>query len=153
MIRRKIDRIATLISQGKRSPRIRRIAIEIVKRVQERDYLGEVKQLFEFTKQRIRFTRDPYGVESLEGAEETLELGAGDCDALTVLLSSLLGAVGYPIKLKVISTTGRGWNHIYPLVGIPPQRPQTWIPADASVKRPLGYQPPHRRAFITDIVR
>jgi len=65
------------------------------------------------------------------------------CDDYTITMGALLQSIGYPIKLRVIQTTDADdWNHIYLAVGIPPGHPQAWMPLDASVDRPAGWEPP-----------
>ena len=67
-----------------------------------------------------------------------------NCDDGTILLGSMLRAVGYPVRLRVIqdnaSTT---WSHIYLLVGTPPMGPTRWVALDWSVPdKPPGWEAP-----------
>lgn len=66
-----------------------------------------------------------------------------NCDDQTIVLASLLQSVGYPIRLRVIRThDSNDWNHIYLLVGLPPRDPRRWLPLDASVDQPAGWEAP-----------
>jgi len=136
----RIKEISKLIDEGKKDPLIRYAAARIIQKCPARDWGCEVKALFDFVQRNIRYTRDVEGMDTYQRARRTLQLGAGDCDDMTILLGALLQTVGYPIKLKAVSVTGEGYEHIYPLVGLPPREPGRWVPLDASVPRPLGWE-------------
>ena len=74
---------------------------------------------------------------------------AHNCDAHSVLLGSLLEAIGYPVRLKVVSYDGIRYSHIYPLVGDRPWNPTKWIPLDATIPwaKP-GYERPYIKARV-----
>jgi len=134
--------------------RIREIASDILARrcgkgwcIPEKDWITEVKTVFNALKNgkyAIRYTRDPSKKDLFVSPVRTiLQYRIGDCDDLTIALGAVLCHIGYPLKLKVIQTTGyKDFNHIYLLVGIPPMRPQKWLAADLSVNMPLGFQAP-----------
>jgi len=145
------DRISWLdseINEGKRSPRVREIASDIltVKRddgqweIAERDWAAEIAGAFEYVRKNVRYTRDIHGVELFQKADRTLELGIGDCDVLAILLGSILGNVGYPMLIRVISTAGPTFHHVYLLAGIPPHDPKEWIALDASQDEGPGWE-------------
>jgi len=54
-----------------------------------KDYLGEIKVLFEWVQQNIRYTKDTFRVEVLHSARRMLELPAGD--GMAILLEAMLG--------------------------------------------------------------
>lgn len=145
------DRISWLeemINDGKRSERIRQIASEILTgknaeggwKIPERDWRGELAGAFEYVRGKVRYTRDIHDVELFQKAERTLELGIGDCDDMTILLGSILGNVGYPLLIRVISTGGPTFHHVYLVAGIPPHNPNDWIPLDASQDEGPGWE-------------
>ena len=75
------------------------------------------------------------------------DVTVSQCDDYSIVLGSLLGAIGYPVRLRVIRTHDAGlprgeFNHIYALVGLPPNAPQKWVPLDASVSEPAGWEAP-----------
>lgn len=144
----KIRLIQQKIERGKREAVIRELVSKILARrvgsgwaVPAKNYEAEIKALHDYVRNNVRYTRDTYGIETLQRAVRTLQLQMGDCDDQTILLGSMLQAAGYPVALKVVDTTGAGWSHIYPLVGIPPNQPTRWIAADTTVDHPIGWEP------------
>lgn len=156
------DRISWImaeIEEGKRDPRIRALAAQILSRksdgswaVQERDWNAEVDAIFNFTRQNVRYTRDIHEVELFQKATRTLELKIADCDDLSILLGSLLQCVGYPVLLRVIGLGGNTYQHIYVVVGIPPTSPTTWKPLDASQNQPAGWEVTENVTLRTDYI-
>lgn len=117
--------------------------------VPEKDYDAEIRALFMAVRDAnsdlaLRYTRDHVEVDQYHSAEKLMALKGGDCDDGTILLGSMLRAVGYPVRLRVIqdnaSTT---WSHIYLLVGTPPMGPTRWVALDWSVPdKPPGWEAP-----------
>jgi len=145
------DRISWLdseINEGKRSPRVRQIASDIltVKRddgeweIAERDWTAEIEGAFKYVRENVRYTRDIHGVELFQKADRTLDLGLGDCDDIAILLGSILGNIGYPMLIRVISTSGPTFHHVYLLAGIPPHDPKKFITLDASQDEGPGWE-------------
>jgi hypothetical protein len=77
-----VEYFAGLIKQGAKDFHVRQTAIDILLRrgVRPKDYLGEIKALFEWVQQNVRYTKDTFRVEVLHSARRMLELRAGDCD-------------------------------------------------------------------------
>lgn len=155
------DRISWLeqeIGEGKRDPRIRKIAGEVLAgsggpgrqwNVDERDWRGEVGALYDYVRKNARYTHDPHNVELFQRARRTLETKIGDCDDLTILLGSLLQAVGYPLRVRVIGMKGsRVFQHIYVMVGMPPENTQEWMPVDASMSEGVGWEYPREKVGL-----
>ena len=67
---RTVAHVIDLIKAGAKDFRVRQTAIGILRRrgVRPKDYLGEIKALFEWVQQHIRYTRDPFRVEVLHSA-------------------------------------------------------------------------------------
>lgn len=142
---KKIRLINGLIEKGKRDPRVRKTAIDILQDVPEKDWGLEVEEIFDYIWNNIRYTKDINRVETLQAAWTTIDLGAGDCDCQVILAGALLGSVGYPIKLTTVVPRGKKeWGHIYLKVGLPPQAPRQWLAFDSTVNQPLGWEPPAR---------
>jgi len=148
-IAKKVQKIFKLVAISKGKPKVRELAMALVKHVAERNYMGEIASIFYWVRDRIRYTRDPWKLDVFEDAEWTLRTGQGDCDAHAVLLGSLLEAIGYPVRMKVVSYDGVQYTHIYPVVGDRPGNPTRWIPLDATIPwaRP-GYEKPYVKARV-----
>jgi hypothetical protein len=115
-----------------------------------KDYAAEVIALYAAVQEAkspiaLRYVRDHAKVDQFTAANKLIHLRGGDCDDGTILLGSMLLAVGYPIKMRVIQDkSASSWSHIYLLVGIPPGRSSRWIPLDWSVYpfKPAGWEAP-----------
>ena len=61
----------TRIKRGAKDFHVRQAAIAILRRrdVRPKDYLGEIKALFEWVQRHVRYTRDPNGNQWRPGSE------------------------------------------------------------------------------------
>lgn len=131
-----------LVREGARDLRIRNTAVGVIRGagVAAHDFLGELAALYGFVRDRVRFTRDPVGVELLQGAVVTLERGAGDCDDKATLLGALLEAVGHPAELRFRAigvTPARQFQHVYVVARLAGRE----IALDPTFARtPMGWQ-------------
>lgn len=138
--------------QDAASPEIRLLAQEIVGEFVSYDDESEVRALHAFVRDEIRYTRDVYGLETVQAPRLTLRTGSGDCDDKTALLAALLLAIGHPVRY-VLARTSRArpadFSHVYletPVRGrwtaletIIPGRPVGWVaPQYGPAYRELG---------------
>ena len=132
-----------MIRDGAKDFYVRQKAIQIFRayQVRPKDRFGEVGALFDFVRRNIRYTRDIFRVELLHSARRMLEIRAGDCDDMTILLGAMLVATGHPVRLILAGfrrDKPHAYSHIYPEVNIRGR----WLPIDATVEKPLGWAPP-----------
>jgi hypothetical protein len=137
-----LQHIQDLIRAGAKDFYVRQKAIDILlqRRVQPKDYLGEIQTLFEWVQQNVRYTKDPYRVEVLHSARRLLDLRAGDCDDMTILLAAMLEAVGHPTRLVIVGPNllqPSLFSHIYLEVN----HQGRWIPLDPTMPFPMGWAP------------
>lgn len=142
--------IQALIRAGAKNFYVRQKAIDILleKAVKPKDYLGEIKALFEWVQKNVRYTKDPLRIEILHSARRLLELRAGDCDDMTILLGSMLMAIGHPVQLVITGpdpVRPKLFSHIYLEVFHKGQ----WIPLDATMPYPMGWEP---RTFVKQVI-
>lgn len=135
--------IAGLILDGAKDFYVRQKAIQIFRAsgVRVKDRLGEVRALFHWVQHNIRYTRDIFRVELLHSARRMLELKAGDCDDMTILLGAMLVSTGHPVRLVLAGFRPHKphvYSHIYPEVNVRGR----WVPIDATMRRPIGWAPP-----------
>jgi len=135
--------IAELIRDGARDFYVRQKAIEIFREAAAapKDRWAEVCALFNWVRNNIRYTRDIFRTELLHTARRMLELQAGDCDDMTILLSAMLISTGHPVRLALTGFRAKkphGYSHIYPEVYVNGK----WIALDATMNRPIGWAPP-----------
>ena len=145
-----VEHVQSLIRAGAKDFYVRQKSIDILleKRVTPKDYLAEMKALFEWVQQHIRYTKDTFGVEVLHSAKRMLELRAGDCDDMTILLGAMLEAIGHPVRLVIIGSDPLRqdlFTHIYLEVF----HKGRWIPLDATMPHPMGWGP---RAWVRKVI-
>src|SRR6185295_672412 len=144
--------ISRLIQDGAKDFYVRQKAIEIFRAydVKAKNRMGEVCALFDFVKRNIRYTRDIFRVELLHSARRMLELQAGDCDDMTILLGAMLLSTGHPVRLVLAGfrpNRPHAYSHIYPEVNVKGR----WLAIDATVDKPIGWEPPVLWKRICDL--
>lgn len=135
--------IAQMIRDGARDFYVRQKAIKIFREAGARpkDRWGEVCALFHWVRNNIRYTRDIFRVELLHTPRRMLELQAGDCDDMTILLGAMLMSTGHPVRLALTGFRPHkphAYTHIYPEVNVRGK----WIALDATMNKPIGWAPP-----------
>jgi transglutaminase-like putative cysteine protease len=144
----------SLIRAGSKDFYVRQRAIDILfeRGVKPKNYLGEIKVLFEWVQQRIRYTKDPFRVEVLHSARRMLELRAGDCDDMTIVLGAMLESVGHPVRLVLTGpdpSRPRLFTHVY----LEAHHRGSWIPLDATMRFPMGWAPQVPVKAVVDLDR
>lgn len=128
-----------LVRQGRIDPLIRSAATSLVYLTPEKDAGAEILAIFDHVQNRVRYVSDIYEVETLSTAAKTLQGQVGDCDDKSVLLASLLEAIGYPTRFVVAGYSDPGQlEHVYVQVCCDGD----WIDADATEPYPLGWAAP-----------
>jgi transglutaminase-like putative cysteine protease len=145
-----VSHIKRLIREGAKDFYVRQKAIDILleQGVRPKNYLGEIRALFIWVQNNIRYTKDPFRVEVLHSARRMLELQAGDCDDMAILLGAMLEAIGHPVRLVLTGPDPRRprlFTHIY----LEAYCKGRWIPSDATMPYPLGWSP---RAPIKKVI-
>ncbi|MEC9331355.1 MAG: transglutaminase-like domain-containing protein [Verrucomicrobiota bacterium] len=143
----RIGKMIRVIQAGKRDPRIRERVAKIVQNLPEKDDGAEIKAIFNYVREKVRFTSDIHNIETYQDPVTTLDrFGIGDCDDYVIALASMYLNIGFPVRIKVSADTSTHptqsepqWNHVWLQVGVPKINPTQWIDVDASVDRPLGW--------------
>lgn len=135
--------IGRMIFSGAKDFLVRQQAIDIfrIAGVEAKDRFGEIRSLFEWVRRNIRYTRDIYQVELLHTPRRLLELRAGDCDDMTILLGAMLVATGHPVRL-VLAGFRRNRPHSYSHIYLEARLGANWIALDPTMDKPLGWAPP-----------
>ena len=148
-----VSYIIQLIKDGAKDFCVRQTAIDILieNKVAAKNYFDEIRTLFEWVRQNVRYTRDIHRVELLHTAKRMLDLRAGDCDDMTILLSAMLKAIGHPVRIVLVGFNPRKrmlFTHVY-LEAFCKGR---WIPLDPTTQHPMGWSPPatNKRIFFVD---
>jgi transglutaminase-like putative cysteine protease len=142
--------IGRLIRLGAKDFDVRQRAIDILmaRGVRPKDYLAEIKALFEWVQDNIRYTKDPFRVEALHSARRMLELRAGDCDDMAIVLGAMLEAIGHPVRLVLTGPDPlrpRIMTHVYLEVF----HLGRWIALDPSGFHRMGWAP---RGWVREAV-
>ena len=142
--------IANLIKLGAKDFQVRQTAIDILvqRGVKPKDYVGEIRALFEWVQQNVRYTKDTVRVEVLHSAPRMLQLRAGDCDDFSILLGAMLEAIGHPVRLVLTGPDPLRqdlFSHIY-LEAFCNGR---WLALDATMHHPMGWAP---RAIVKKVI-
>jgi transglutaminase-like putative cysteine protease len=146
-----VMRMRALIRAGAKDFYVRQHAIDILlaQAVRAKDYKGEIKALFEWVQQHVRYTKDPYAVEVLHTPRRMLELRAGDCDDMSMVLGALLESIGHPVRIVLTGSRPdrpRLFTHVY----IEAFCRGRWIPLDATMPYPMGWEP---RTPVKQVIR
>ncbi|MEU7577028.1 transglutaminase-like domain-containing protein [Streptomyces sp. NPDC041068] len=139
---RTVWHMRSLILQGGKDMTVRRRAVGLLKErgVRPKDYLGEIRALFEWVRRTVRYTRDPHRVELLHSARRMLQLRAGDCDDMTILIGALLQSVGHQVRIVLVGPDADRpglFTHVYPEA----EYRGRWIALDATMPHPMGWAP------------
>lgn len=114
-----------IIKQSAHNNEVIKVARQIVQDVDAKDFYGEANAIYNFVRDNSRYVRDPLGLEHIQTPLVAIsgwnngEIFQGDCDDYTVLLLSLLMAIGFPVKLIAASyTPDKKLTHVYGAVNI-----------------------------------
>ncbi len=129
-----------LARQGRKDPGVIALAEQVVKACPANDTKCEIGSLFYWVKSNIRYLRDVRDVEKINTAERTLRVRTGDCDDMSVLLASLLEAVGNKTKFWVVGLQSGEYEHVFVKVRLG----TGWVSLDPTVEQAtLGWSPPN----------
>ena len=134
---------ATLKIMGKiakdysKAPAIRDLALSLVRHLPNKKWLAEVKAIHQYVIDNIRYTKDIAGCETLQTPIQTLKLGQGDCDDHSMLVGSLLLAIGHPIMFVAVGRFPGQFQHVYTETKIAGK----WVPVETTENWPVGRGP------------
>jgi len=144
-VRRTLEIMAGLIDHFKTDIIIREKALSLVARLSPKNFDGEIRALFNFVKNNIRYVRDIAGVETVSWPTKTLEYKQGDCDDKVVLLGSLLEAIGFKTRLVAIGPRAGVYTHVY----IQAYHDGEWISLETTENVEAGWEPPE---FVSKMI-
>lgn len=139
--------MAELVKYGKRNAAVREKAARLTEGLPQKDRIGEIRALFNYVQKHIRYIRDPRGVEILNYPDQIMQQEWGDCDDKSVLLASLLEAIGHPTRFAAVGFNAPGeYSHVFvdTIVG-----DKKWLSLDTTEPRPMGWRPPGIKSCLT----
>jgi transglutaminase-like putative cysteine protease len=138
-------------------PHIQAQAISITQLNQPKDSPSEIRALFDFVRNTIRYAADPFGTETVRSPDKTLLLRAGDCDDKSLLLATLLRAMGYNAFFVVTGYTLPGvFEHVYvgvtddPIARVASLAPGEYLALDTTEPYPMGWEAASPVAFYIE---
>jgi transglutaminase-like putative cysteine protease len=143
-IQERIGSIQKLVEKSVMDPEMRKLSLKITSHCPERDGMCEAKAIYKYVKKHMRYTGDiapvkmssgeTEGIDLYQSARRTLELGAGDCDDGSILVSTLLATSGITPRLRVTAEDPNGEEgHIYPLAMLPKFAPTYAVALDTTL--------------------
>jgi len=138
--------MSALVKTGKKSPVIREKAKALTQHLRQKDRIGEIKALWSFVRNEIRYVGDIRNVETIHTPEQILRQASGDCDDKALLLCALLESIGHPSGFWAIGTKGPNqFSHVLAVTRIGPRK---WFPLETTEPTPWGWSPPVVRASM-----
>lgn len=131
--------MSRITRQFKKDSGIRELASQLIAGLPQYDTNGEIRALHAFVRDHIRYTNDIRGVETLQTPRVTLETGVGDCDDKSMLLASLLEAIGRATRFVAVGF-GEGGGHSHVLVEVL-TRKKKWVPLETIKNVEPGWYP------------
>jgi len=144
-----VGNILRLIREGKVDRQIQETAVGVIRAadIASIHYPYVIKNIAEFVNRKVFFVRDAHGTDVVYPAAQTLfgsgEYAYGDCEDHAVVAGSLLGSIGLPVKVVVVSKTGELWDHVFLRAGYPPDNPVHWVSVDTTIFPPSGREIPY----------
>ncbi len=146
-VRATLKIMSALVKSGKKSPSVRAKALALTQGLSQKNKLGEIRALWAFVKNNIRYVGDIKNVETVHTPEQILRQESGDCDDKALLLASLLESIGHPSAFWAIGTKEPGkYSHVMALTRIGASR---WMPLETTENVPFLWMPPIVRASMT----
>jgi transglutaminase-like putative cysteine protease len=136
---------------GLQNPSMLAIARNVTRACRGRDADCELRSIYKFVVENVRYTGDINAIDTFSAPLRTLQMGGEDCDGHAVLNAALAIANGFKAKVRITSNRGITWDHIYCMVGMPKGRDAKWIPLDTTLARSrtdvsrYGVEPPRAK--------
>jgi transglutaminase-like putative cysteine protease len=141
-----------LVREGKRNPANRDLSAKIRTTVPAKNWIAEIRALFNWVRSHIRYTLDTNEIEVLQAPDLTVKLGYGDCDDMCILLATLLECAGHPARFNALGFDPRDRYFSHVVVETTGAGETPWIMLDPTEKERMGWRPPNIRwQMIADI--
>jgi transglutaminase-like putative cysteine protease len=90
--------------------------------------------IHQFVRDKIRYTKDVVGVETIQSPDMTLKLRTGDCDDKSILIASLLLSIGHPCRFVVVGPEKNVYSHVY----VETKIGNKWLPVETTEPWNMG---------------
>lgn len=127
--------MAQLARQYKVNPTIRQTSARIVQSCPAKDELCEAGALQSWVRTNIRYVGDVLDVETVQTPDYTLSERYGDCDDQSVLLATLLLAIGIPAAYCALGTNGGPFSHVMPVAILRQHTQVLYVPCETTLSK------------------
>jgi transglutaminase-like putative cysteine protease len=135
-----LQAMSRITREFKKDAGVREVAARLVRKIPQYDNAAAIRALHAFVRDCIRYTGDISEVETLQTPKATLELGIGDCDDKSILLASLLEAIGEKTRFIAVGFgEGSGYSHV--LVEVRRGPGIKWVPLETIKPVEAGWGP------------
>jgi len=123
---------------------IRELALKITRGIRKNSNTGlpdlrntgqVAEALYRWMTRNINYVRDPWNIERIQSPDVTLRQKAGDCDDHAILSAALLQSLGIQTGFRIVSRTGRTYDHIYTVF----RSSEGWKSFDTTVAKYPGF--------------
>ena len=134
-----------LVTRYTGDERIRSRALQITASVRQHPATGQpdlrnvdgiATAIYTWMVRNINYVSDPWDVERIQSPDVTMAQKAGDCDDHAILSAALLQSLGIQTGFRVVSRTGRSYDHIYSVYN----SPAGWKSFDTTILKYPGYE-------------
>lgn len=101
-----------IVKRYRTDPGIISLAHDIVREVPGKAYSAEAAAIQTWVRNNIRYTQDVYDVETLYTPDVLLVNRMGDCDDQSVLVATLLNAIGHEARFIAVSFAPDVFSHV-----------------------------------------
>lgn len=144
-IRQTLGYMVSFVKQYRKNPEIRALAESIIADIPQKDSVGEVRSIFNWVRDNIRYTQDVRDVETLKTPDATVYSAQGDCDDKATLVATLLESIGYTTRFIAIGMNAPElFEHVYAQVKLGTR----WIGLDTTESVSLGWEPRNPLAYM-----
>lgn len=142
-----------LTTEATSDPKIIEFTSYLIRNVAERDQLAEANVIFKFVRDKIRYVKDPYALETIFSPQKVLGLEKnsvgrwlyrgrmqGDCDCMCCVVASMFQVIGLPTRFVAIKvpTDPKNFSHVF----VETKIDNKWYAADTIVKKSFGWSYP-----------
>ncbi len=138
-IRATLAYMEAYVREYKKDEEIRGMALELTMHLPQKDFAGEVREIFSFVQSQVRYVYDIADVETLQTPPVTLHTRAGDCDDKSTLLAAMLESIGHKTRFVACGFSPGQIEHVY----VETKIGERWVALDATEPNAMGWQPPY----------
>lgn len=128
--------MARLVREYRTDPAIREKAAYLVQFLPGQQFTEEVRTLFTWVRDNIRYLGDVQNVETIQSPDVTLARRHGDCDDQATLLAAMLESIGHKTRFVAVGFSRPGeFDHVFTETRIG----NDWVALETTIAVPMGW--------------